>query len=110
MRVISVLIIISHVAGAAACWQAPLLRRASARHTAIFSRAWALLTPKLSLAAGKRLSNAPDARSICDAIVTPRPGEPTFPILQKTGCSGLSAPDEDALHAMHIAWSYFADS
>jgi threonine dehydratase len=62
---------------------------------------------KLSLAAGKRLSNAPDARSICDAIVTPCPGELTFPILQKTGCSGLSAPDEDALHAMHIAWSYF---
>jgi threonine dehydratase len=60
-----------------------------------------------SLAAGTRLSNAPDARSICDAIVTPCPGEITFPILQKTGCSGLSASDEDALHAMHIAWSYF---
>jgi len=62
---------------------------------------------ELSLAAGTRLSNAPDARSICDAIVTPCPGELTFPILQKTGCSGLSASDEDALHAMQIAWSFF---
>lgn len=60
-----------------------------------------------SLQAGKRLSNPADARSVCDAIVTPCPGEITFPILQKTGCSGLSASDDDALHAMHVAWSFF---
>ena len=43
-----------------------------------------------SLIAGTRLSNDPDARSICDAIVTPTPGEVTFPILQACGVQGRS--------------------
>lgn len=60
-----------------------------------------------SLRSGKFEHNAPDARSICDAIVTPSPGKITFPILQQYNVKGLSAPDEDALHAMKIAWSYF---
>ena len=59
-----------------------------------------------SLAAGKRLSNEPDARSLCDAIVTPMPGEITFPINQKLLAGGLSVSDEDALRAMHVAATY----
>lgn len=60
-----------------------------------------------SLQAGTAVSNDPQARSICDAIVTPAPGKLTFPILQHYGVKGLVCSDEDALHAMKIAWSYF---
>ena len=35
-----------------------------------------------SLAAGERLGNASTSGSVCDAILTPRPGELTFPVLQ----------------------------
>ncbi len=59
-----------------------------------------------SLAAGKRLSVDPDARSLCDAIVTPMPGEITFPINQKLLSGGLSVSDDAALQAMHVAASY----
>ncbi len=56
-----------------------------------------------SLIAGTRLSNDPDARSICDAIVTPTPGEVTFPILQACGVEGRSASDADVLDAVGFA-------
>ena len=59
-----------------------------------------------SLAVGTRLSNQPDARSLCDAIVTPMPGEITFPINQRFLAGGLSVSDEDALQAMHVAAAY----
>ena len=60
-----------------------------------------------SLAAGKRLANDPSARSICDAIVTPSPGELTFPIVQKLAAGGKVVSDEAALRAMKTAWDYF---
>ena len=60
-----------------------------------------------SLSAGKRQTNDPSARSICDAIVTPMPGELTFPIVQKLARSGLSVSDEQALQAMRVGWDYF---
>ncbi len=56
-----------------------------------------------SLIAGTRLSNDPDARSICDAIVTPTPGEVTFPILQACGVQGRTASDADVLDAVGFA-------
>ena len=56
-----------------------------------------------SLIAGTRLSNDPDARSICDAIVTPTPGEVTFPILQACGVEGRTASDADVLDAVGFA-------
>ena len=59
-----------------------------------------------SLAAGERISVDPDARSLCDAIVTPIPGEITFPINQKLLSGGLSVSDDEALQAMHVAASY----
>ena len=60
-----------------------------------------------SLASGERQKNAASARSICDAIVTPMPGELTFPIVQKLARAGLSVSDEQALQAMRVGWDYF---
>ena len=59
-----------------------------------------------SLAAGERQSVDPNAHSLCDAIVTPMPGEITFPINQKLLSGGLSVSDDAALQAMHVAASY----
>ena len=59
-----------------------------------------------SLEAGKRMGNAPDARSICDAIVTNMPGELTFPINQAHVTRGLVVSDDDALNAMAMAWAH----
>ena len=59
-----------------------------------------------SLEAGERMGNAPDARSLCDAIVTNMPGELTFPINQAHVTSGLVVSDDDALYAMAMAWAH----
>lgn len=56
-----------------------------------------------SLASGARLGNAPEARSICDAIVTPMPGALTFPILKSHCGPGLVVSDAEALAAMRHA-------
>ncbi|HYC05106.1 MAG TPA: threonine/serine dehydratase [Azospirillaceae bacterium] len=60
-----------------------------------------------SLAAGERLGNDPQARSICDALLTPMPGEITFPININTLAGGVSATDEEALRAMAFAFRHF---
>ncbi|MEM8792934.1 MAG: threonine/serine dehydratase [Pseudomonadota bacterium] len=60
-----------------------------------------------SLAAGKRLSNDGPPTSICDAIVTPTPGELTFPILERLGGPGLAVSDDEALNAMAEAFRAF---
>lgn len=59
-----------------------------------------------SLAAGTRLRNAAAAGSVCDAIVTPMPGEITFPILQRLCGPGLAVSDDQALHAMALAFTH----
>lgn len=56
-----------------------------------------------SLIAGKRLSNVGNPDSFCDAIVTPSPGELTFPVLQQLAGPGLSVSDAEVLHAMKLA-------
>ncbi|WP_410795996.1 threonine/serine dehydratase [Palleronia sp. LCG004] len=58
-----------------------------------------------SLAAGEILRNAPDARSICDAIVTPAPGQLTFPIMKRHCGPGIAVTDDEALHAMALAFA-----
>jgi threonine dehydratase len=60
-----------------------------------------------SLEAGHRVSNVPGRSSICDAIVTPEPGELTFPINLAHLAGGLTASDEEVLQAMRTAFSYF---
>ena len=57
-----------------------------------------------SLVAGRVLSNARAAGSICDAILTPSPGEITFPIMARLCGPGISVSDEDALRAMALAF------
>lgn len=59
-----------------------------------------------SLAAGERLRNAALAGSVCDAIVTPCPGEITFPILQRLAGPGLVVTDDEALRAMVLAFQH----
>ncbi len=61
-----------------------------------------------SLAAGTILSNARTSGSICDAIVTPRPGTLTFPVMQRLCGPGLVVTDDEALRAMALAFSRFA--
>lgn len=53
-----------------------------------------------SLEKGEPVSNPPDARSICDAIVTPTPGKLTFPINKALLAGGLSVTDEEVLTAV----------
>ncbi|MEM9577991.1 MAG: threonine/serine dehydratase [Pseudomonadota bacterium] len=60
-----------------------------------------------SLASGKRLSNARTSGSQCDAIITPTPGVLTFPILHRLAGPGLVVSDDEALHAMAIAFEHF---
>ncbi|WP_025898739.1 threonine ammonia-lyase [Sneathiella glossodoripedis] len=60
-----------------------------------------------SLIAGKRLENGTEHKSICDAIVTPMPGELTFPILQSCKASGVTVSDEEAKQAIWAAFHYF---
>ncbi len=44
--------------------------------------------------------------SICDAIVTPSPGELTFPIINRLCAPGIRVSDTEALHAMAVAMKY----
>ncbi|MGG7643371.1 threonine ammonia-lyase [Rhodovulum sp. YNF3179] len=57
-----------------------------------------------SLAAGRVLGNDRLTGSICDAIMTPEPGQLTFPILRKLCGPGIVASDEDCLRAMAQAF------
>ena len=56
-----------------------------------------------SLASGRREANPRASGSICDAILTPTPGEITFPIVRRLGGPGLAVSDEDALRAVALA-------
>lgn len=58
-----------------------------------------------SLAAGKILRNAALSGSICDAIVTPAPGQITFPILRRLCGPGLVVSEEEVLRAMALAFA-----
>jgi len=57
-----------------------------------------------SLAAGRRLRNPQDTRSICDALLAEQPGAVTFPINRKLLRGGVSVTDEEALVAMRFAY------
>ena len=58
---------------------------------------------KRSLAAGTIQRNAAMGGNICDAIVTPQPGNLTFPIMQRLCGPGLAVSEEEALKAMQLA-------
>lgn len=57
-----------------------------------------------SLVAGSIQRNDRMGGSICDAIVTPSPGDLTFPIMSALCGPGLSVTDEEALRAMAQAF------
>ena len=59
-----------------------------------------------SLAAGTRLAIEPGARSFCDALLSPMPGELTFSINQKLLAGGLSVSDTQTAQAMKVAYQY----
>ena len=57
-----------------------------------------------SLRSGKIEVNASGNQSICDAIVTPSPGQITFPIMQRLCGPGIVVTDEECLKTMAIAF------
>ena len=61
---------------------------------------------KRSLAAGEIARNVQLSGSICDAIVTPQPGELTFPIMRRLCGPGLAVSEEEALKAMQLAFRH----
>lgn len=60
---------------------------------------------KRSLAAGRIERNDRLTGSICDAIVTPAPGDLTFPIMARLCGPGIAVPDDEALRAMALAFA-----
>jgi threonine dehydratase len=59
-----------------------------------------------SLVAGERVTNDRLSGSIQDAILTPTPGDLTFPVGQRLFGPGLSASDDETLHAIGLAWRW----
>ncbi|MEA1941789.1 MAG: threonine/serine dehydratase [Pseudomonadota bacterium] len=57
-----------------------------------------------SIASGHRETNDRLTGSICDAIITPTPGELTWSINATQLTDGAAVSDEDALDAMAFAW------
>lgn len=58
-----------------------------------------------SLASGRIERNARLAGSLCDAIITPQPGNITFPVMQRLCGPGLVVSEQECLHAMALAFS-----
>lgn len=59
-----------------------------------------------SLVSGQRERNDALSGSICDAILTPIPGELTFPILSRLAGPGAVVSDDQALQAMALAFTH----
>jgi len=57
-----------------------------------------------SLASGKREAVPAGAGSICDALLSPMPGELTFPINHSLLAGGLSVSDDEVRNAMRYAF------
>lgn len=58
-----------------------------------------------SLASGRIERNSGGAGSICDAILTPQPGDITFPIMARLCGKGIAVTEEEALRAMVLAFN-----
>lgn len=57
-----------------------------------------------SLASGQREQNDRRSGGICDAIVTPMPGEITFPILNRLCAPGIAVSEDEVLRAMALGF------
>jgi len=60
-----------------------------------------------SLEAGRRVSNDPAARSICDALLAPTPGEITFALAQRLLTGSIAVTDDEVRQAMTTAFSAY---
>ncbi len=58
-----------------------------------------------SLQLGTRVANTATPASICDAIMTPEPGELTFPVNRHTLAGGLAVSDAEVRKAMADAFA-----
>jgi len=58
-----------------------------------------------SLASGEIERNERQSGSLCDAILTPQPGAMTFPILSRLAGPGLVVTEDEAMHAVALAFS-----
>ena len=59
-----------------------------------------------SLATGTIQRNATGGATLCDAIMTPAPGDITFPILKRLCGSGLVVTDDEACRAVALAFTH----
>jgi threonine dehydratase len=57
-----------------------------------------------SLEAGQRITLKPEARSLCDALESPSPGEITFPIIQRHVAGVVPVTDAEVAEAMRYAF------
>ena len=57
-----------------------------------------------SLASGRIERNNRLSGSLCDAIITPEPGRITFPIMQRLCGPGMVVSEDEALHAVALAF------
>lgn len=57
-----------------------------------------------SLISGKIECNARQSGSLCDAIITPQPGDLTFPIMQELCGPGVVVTEEECLRAVGLAF------
>ena len=57
-----------------------------------------------SLDSGERVANSPDARSICDALLTDMPGQLTYDIMREHIAAGLTVSDAEVREAMRFAF------
>jgi len=58
-----------------------------------------------SLAAGALMHNDAAARSICDALLAPRPGQMTFALNRARLSGGITASDDGVLRAMAVGYA-----
>lgn len=76
--------------------------------TSVFAAEPALFDDtRRSLAGGKRMPNPKGRRTICDAIMTPIPGEMTFAINRDLLAGGVTATDDEVRDAMRFAFEHF---
>ena len=57
-----------------------------------------------SLEGGERIANSPDARSICDALLTDMPGQLTYDVMREHVTAGLTVSDAEVREAMRFAF------
>ena len=76
--------------------------------TQVFSAEPALFdVTRRSLEAGYRVANPKGRRTICDAIMTPIPGELTFSINRNLLAGGVTATDSEVREVMRFAYEHF---